>query len=523
MSADSDALLTAARQLADAGRHAFAARLRADLDLRTRLAHALLAGPGPARADSAQIRVAAILDEFSVGSFASVFQATHLHPDTWRAQFEAADPQIFFCESAWSGADSRLRPWKGRIYASSNFPKENRGVLLEILAHCRARGIPTVFWNKEDPTHYPDRIHDFVKTATAFDHVFTTAVECVPQYRAEYGLASVHALPFATNPQIFNPLDDGPRSDAVIFAGSWYANHVERSEIMHRILDALIASGRGLEIYDRYHGGSDPLHAWPAEYRPYLRPAVSHAETAALYKRSRLGLNINTVTASRTMFARRAFELMSSNTLVISNHSRGLEEMFGDDVVFADRDPGRLAALSSAEIDGMRARNLDLVLARHTYRHRWEEILTAIGFPFVPAAEAVTAIWPVASRAAAEAGLAWFRHAGDPARDRLLLVALPEMPGLEVAALYEDFNRFGATVTALSHAEDLAIAGRYAPVATAHAALVDPESPPPPGWLRRARLHLQYAGERGIVPADGKGALMMRRDAAPWTIPELRL
>ena len=43
-------------------------------------------------------------------------------------------------------------------------------------------------------------------------------------------------------------------------------------------------------------------------------------------------LNINTVTDSDTMFARRVFELMSSNTLVISNYSEEWN-CFGDNII----------------------------------------------------------------------------------------------------------------------------------------------------------------------------------------------
>ncbi|SFO37414.1 Spore maturation protein CgeB [Roseovarius lutimaris] len=498
-------LLAAARFLADAGRTDSAAFLRQGLERERVLAAACRSRTdrdGDAAVPrSTSVRAVTVLDEFSTNSFADAFHNTALLPDHWRAQFEEARPQIFFCESAWSGADSQQRPWKGKIYASTNFPKENRGILLEILAHCRKKGIPTVFWNKEDPTHYSDRIHDFVKTATEFDHVFTTAVECVERYKADYGLKSVHALPFATNPALFNPIDTGSRSDAVTFAGSWYANHLERSEHMHDILRGLRAAGYDLEIYNRYHGDGDPLHAWPSEYTPFVRPAVPHDQIADAYKSSRLALNINTVTQSRTMFARRVFELMSCNTLVLSNYSVGVEDMFGSDVIFCDSDPQRLATLSGDDIDAIRERNLTQVLAHHTYRHRWEEILTRIGFAHRPAAEDICVVWPVHKLGDAEIALGWFQQEADLSRDQLLLMAMDAMEPLEIATLYEKFNRYGITVTSLHHAETLAIEGRYAPVETDHIALIEPEALPPPGWLARARLHLQYAAGMVIEPA----------------------
>jgi hypothetical protein len=445
--------------------------------------------------------VAYILDEFSTNSFADSFDGLALLPDSWRAQFEKHQPQAFFCESAWSGADSARRPWQGKIYASRNFKSENRGILIDILAHCQKHGIPTIFWNKEDPTHYGDRVHDFVKTAAMFDHVFTSAAECVQRYRDDYGVQNVDALPFATNPRLFNPIEVAPRSDAVIFAGSWYANHKERSIQMRQILDNLRADGHELEIFDRYHGDSDPLHQWPEVYQPFLRPAVAHDQVAAVYKRSRFGLNFNTVTQSRTMFARRVFELMSSNTLVLSNYSAGMEDFFGDDVIFCDRTPHRLRDMSSDEIDAMRDRNLHRVLANHTYRHRWEEMLTRIGVPFQAAEPAITAAIVIQGRDDALRAITWFQKEADPARDRLLLLISDTVSGLETATLYQDFNRFGVSVTAMRHAYTHPIEGHQAPLGTQHYLHADIADLPRAGWLRRSRLHLAYAPTAAIFPA----------------------
>lgn len=452
-----------------------------------------------------RFRVALIADEFTSNSFCDEFTAIPIEPIDWRKRFEEHQPEIFFCESAWSGPDTKRRPWKGQIYASKNFPKENRGVLLEILAHCRQKGIPTVFWNKEDPTHFTDRVHDFVKTAKEFDFVFTTASECVEQYQREYGVSRAFALPFATNPRLFNPMEIGPRSSHVVFAGSWYANHVQRSKDMERILDAIRADGFEMEIYDRYHGDPDPLHIWPERYRPFLRPSQPHERMPGIYKSSRFGLNVNTVTASQTMFARRVFELMSSNTLVISNYSRGTDEMFGDLIVYPNKQPDRLRSLSNADVDLLRERALHKVLREHTYRHRWVQILQNMGMPHAAREFTVTATCVIDQRDAAMDAIAWYQQHGQRLPGtRLLLVAGAQMPDLEVAELYRQFNRFGVGVTSVSHANRYAMLDRYQPVETSHFMAFNPRTPPPDDWLTRAALHLQYATEYPLSPvAEG--------------------
>ncbi|MBF0803572.1 MULTISPECIES: glycosyltransferase [unclassified Neisseria] len=389
-----------------------------------------------------ELKVAIILDEFSFNSFKDEFTPLIITPNNWKIVFAQQKPDLFFCESAWSGTDSVTRPWKGKIYASVNFPKENRNELLEILDYCHTHGIPTIFWNKEDPAHYSDRIHDFVKTACLFDFVFTTAQECVEQYKQEYGLENVYALPFATNPAIFNPIDNPqtPRTEKMVFAGSWYANHINRSQTMHQLFDNLIDSGYELEFYNRYYGNDDPNHLIPEQYRQYEKPNVPNEETARLYKSSLFGLNLNTVTDSETMFARRVFELMSSNTLVVSNHSKGMEKMFGSNVVFLDSEPGRLKTLNQEEIERIREENLNNVLANHTYQKRFENILNTVGIIYNQEQEKVTLTVKISDARQLQEEIRIFKQKFGGDKYRLLAILTDAISDLDAAELYSTFN-----------------------------------------------------------------------------------
>ena len=95
------------------------------------------------------IKVAVIVDEFTYNSFKEEFNTVVIEPDNWLELFEKEKPDLFFCESAWSGVDSKRRPWMGKIYSSTNFKNENRLILLSILEYCKNNSIPTIFWNKE--------------------------------------------------------------------------------------------------------------------------------------------------------------------------------------------------------------------------------------------------------------------------------------------------------------------------------------------------------------------------------------
>lgn len=324
-----------------------------------------------------EIRVAAILDEFSYNSFKYECNLLSLDPVKWREQLDSFQPDIFFCESAWSGQDSDKRPWKGRVYTSTNFKGENREALLGILEYCSDMEIPTVFWNKEDPSHYEDKIHNFIDTALKFDHIFTTDVDCVQRYQEEYGHPSVRALPFAVQPRLFNPIETGKRSSDVTFAGGWYANHLQRSEDMTKIFRSVVESGRGLKIYDRFAGSGDESHDFPSEFQEYLNPPVPNESVSEVYKESEISLTINTETKSPSMFARRIFELMACNTFVVSNYSLGVEEFFGKNVLYLDKDRDALQRLSQDELLRTRQVNLENVLKNHTYEKRFAEVLDA--------------------------------------------------------------------------------------------------------------------------------------------------
>ena len=54
------------------------------------------------------------------------------------------------------------------------------------------------------------------------------------------------------------------------------------------------------------------------------------------YKGYEYGINLNTIKQSQSMFARRVYELMASNTAIISNFSRGLRTNFGDLIISSD-------------------------------------------------------------------------------------------------------------------------------------------------------------------------------------------
>lgn len=262
---------------------------------------------------------------------------------------------------------------------------------------------------------------------------------------------------------------------------------------MVRMFDRLVADGFALKIYDRYFGDGDTNHHYPEKYRSFVRPGVAHANMDAVYKESVFGLNFNTITTSRTMFARRVFELMSSNTLVLSNYSRGMHEMFGESVVFLDRDPDRLKSLTVAEVDAMRETALNKVLRDHTYLERWRQVLTDCGIAHLPADEIDNAGMEDFREEDALQAIQFFERERTGTPDlRLLLLLTAEIAKTDVALYYQRFNRLGVTVTSMAYGKRYG-SEQYRPIGTRNFLLVDPGRPPAPGWAGRAARHLVYS------------------------------
>ena len=456
------------------------------------------------------INVAVICDEFTYNSFRYECNLLPLTPDNWRNIFEQNEIDLFFCESAWTGADPDLRPWRGRIYGSVNFAKENRTILFEILEYCKQHNIPTAFWNKEDPTHYEDKVHNFVDTALRFEHIFTTDRKCVERYKQDYQHKSVHLLMFATQPALFNPMEKYDRMNGIIFAGSWYNQHPGRCVEMGGILDNIIKHNIPLIIYNRQSENPDPNHTFPERFLPYLRSRLRHEDLEQAYKGSTMALNINTVTDSDTMFARRVFELMSSNTLVLSNYSNGMEELFGDNVIFIDDN-------SDLDINNSQQKRINClyqVLSQHTYKNRFEQIIRTVGIPFVKSKKSVTFIYSVQSLKEAEKAAQHFKKVKWDYKNALFIVN-KNVSSKILRECVEIYNS-----TAIQVVSELYMKKYNSLPAILSDYVVRATSKMKPDFIERAMLHKSYLEDAvGIADGDNDFRIKKNCDAVNVLLP----
>ncbi len=324
------------------------------------------------------LRVAGIMDEFTHHSFAPECELLPLRLANWQADLESFEPDLVFIESAWRGAEG---DWSLKI---SN-PSE---AVASLIDWAQERRVPTIFWSKEDPVHFDTFLH----VARAVDYVFTTDIDCIARYKREVGHDRVYLLPFAAQPASHNPIERFPRANAFCFAGAYYLKYPERQRDFRGLLDA-IKQLKPVEIFDRNFDKPHPHHEFPPEFRPYIKGNLPFDQIDKAYKGYRYGVNMNTIKQSQTMFARRVFELLASNTVVVSNFSRGMRLLFGDLVIASDASAEihrRLGPLEDeTTLRKFRLAGLRKVMSQHTYAQRLAYIAEKLGASAAPPASAV--------------------------------------------------------------------------------------------------------------------------------------
>ncbi len=267
------------------------------------------------------LKIACIMDTFTFSVFEPEAILLQLTPQSWENEIETFQADMLLVESAWRGKDDL---WRDKVH---NLSQE----LADIIVYCRKKGIATVFWNKEDPFHF----NDLIDTIQYFDFVFTTDINCIPEYKSILGHENIFLLPFACQPKIHNPIEKFERKDAFVFAGAYYPHFPERMKVFEDFIEHLSAIGK-VEIYDRHFGNTNTSNIFPKKYYPLIRGTLAYNEIDKAYKGYKYAINLNSITNSPTMFSRRVFELIASNTLVLSNYAKGIPYLFGDLVIATD-------------------------------------------------------------------------------------------------------------------------------------------------------------------------------------------
>lgn len=325
------------------------------------------------------LRVGVIMDTFSASAWGYEFDVVELTPDGWRAQLEREPIDLLFAESAWAGSGGA---WRYQLTGS----KAPSTALRELVAHCRELGVPSVFWNKEDPPHF----EDFLDTARIFDRVCTTDEALLPRYREALGHDRVEVLGFAAQPALHHPMR---RKDAhqvldVGFGGSYWSHKFpERQAQMDLLLGAAteVAERRGIgfDIYSRFE--SEEKYRFPHRFRGWVRGSLDYDRMLTAYRLHKVMLNVNSVVDSPTMLARRVFEILASGTPVVTTRSPAVEHWFAPEElsIVDSQEEAELVLRALIASPELRDRQVHLAQRRiwreHTFSRRATQVLESVG------------------------------------------------------------------------------------------------------------------------------------------------
>lgn len=327
----------------------------------------------------ANLKLALIADNLTRECLARECRVMSVMPWNYAAVFKFWKPDILFVESAWQGWRNT---WKYKIAEYPDYPKRNNLALQKVVSYAKDRGIPTIFWNKEDSVHF-DR---FIKSAALFDYIFTVDENAIPHYQAIIGPSiPVNTLMFAVQPALHSFSGFNFKFNRANFAGS-YSRHIhERRRMWQYMLLETASSEMGLTVFNRNSGRKWSTYRYPDLSGMEIKPVVSYKKTAAIYKDYCVSLNVNTIEDSATMFSRRLIEILACGGIAVTSPAKSVDAMFKDYCHIVNsaekaRELFNRLKYGPSPDDMERARaGAEYVLREHTWSNRLKQICEAVG------------------------------------------------------------------------------------------------------------------------------------------------
>lgn len=316
------------------------------------------------------LKIALVADELTRSALEQECRIYNLTPSNYLSVLKKWKPDLVFVESAWQGYRNN---WKYGLATYPSHPDRTNEALKCLVTAAEDAGIPSVFWNKEDSTHY-DR---FIETAKLFKNVFTVDANCIEKYKRDLSTYdNVATLMFPVQPRFHFPLIEfGPSKGFSCFIGS-YSRHIHaRRRFWQNMLFETLAP-YGLDIYDRNHRRKSENYRYPLISGMRVRRGVNYRQTADIYRGYKINLNVNTVEDSPTMYSRRLIEILAVGGVAISTPSIAVSKLFSDYCYIVNSYDDLLECvenLRTSAFDTARQRALEgarVIAQRHTWENR---------------------------------------------------------------------------------------------------------------------------------------------------------
>ncbi|WP_250502371.1 glycosyltransferase [Caballeronia sp. AZ7_KS35] len=283
-----------------------------------------VAQPGP----YGRLKIALVSDYFTTDCLSAECRIRVLTPANFKDVIDEWKPDLVFVESAFHGVDGS---WRYELAIQPKWMRLTKPTTIHRLVEfARNRGIPTVFWNKDDGAFFDA----FIDVAKAFDFVFTTDKECIDRYRQHVPAhVPVSTLVMPYQPAFHNFTGFSFSRNEACFTGSYYRRILhERKNFLDMAFDACEESGLRINVFDRNFDRLSRHFEFRFPQKSHLRlhGKVLHRKTAEVYKTHVASLNVNSVTASETMCSRRLLEILACGGIAVTNPSRAVDRYFRD-------------------------------------------------------------------------------------------------------------------------------------------------------------------------------------------------
>jgi len=147
-------------------------------------------------------------------------------------------------------------------------------------------------------------------------------------------------------------------------------------------VDATAGKRPGFEIFSRQLG-RQPQYQFPGTLKKHVVGSLSYKQMLTAYKAYKVFLNVNSVTDSPSMCARRIFEITAAGSCVVSTPSAAIAEFFpGNEIPTADNRHDAAHLLKALTANPDYAQRLvhkaqRRIWAEHTFSHRAQSIAAA--------------------------------------------------------------------------------------------------------------------------------------------------
>jgi spore maturation protein CgeB len=196
-----------------------------------------------------RLKIALVSDNFTADCLSAECRVRAMTPGNFKEVIGGWKPDLVFVESAFHGVNGA---WRYELEKQPRWLRLRRPkAIYRLVEFARARGIPTVFWNKDDDAFF----EAFIDVAKAFDYVFTTDGQCVERYREHVPAhVPVNTLAMPYQPAFHDFTGFNFTRNEACFTGSYYRRILnERRRFLDLLFEACENADLRLNVFDRNH------------------------------------------------------------------------------------------------------------------------------------------------------------------------------------------------------------------------------------------------------------------------------